>query len=61
MGTCDRVRLGCPMYLVSIPYKRESTWEQELFARRAEKYSVFQFPTNGKAHGNVLYIRSDMA
>ena len=40
---------------VSIPYKRESTWEQTV-GSRFDQGIKFQFPTNGKAHGNLKII-----
>ena len=47
-----------PPGVVSIPYKRESTWERTCCLDALFMFRVkFQFPTNGKAHGNLMWTR----
>ena len=57
MGTRLKRKNNKRVKKVSIPYKRESTWELSVNQRQASvEGHVFQFPTNGKAHGNQPYF-----
>ena len=51
-GNLNRNNIVSGIISVSIPYKRESTWELEETKAPRTVVQKFQFPTNGKAHGN---------